>query len=100
MHILSFGNLADATQNMPIRERKIRKLTQVDREARAVSVVSGSMLRPRILGPLISLRELEKKENPIVRVLSDVSNMIIYIYIYIIHTKIEKSIYTRIWIFT
>lgn len=71
---MSIGNLADATQNIPPglseRKKKIRKLTQVDREARAVSVVSGSMLRPRNLGPLISLGETRKKkkrkENPVV----------------------------------
>jgi hypothetical protein len=31
-------------------EKNRRKLSQVGREARAVSVVSGSMLRPRMLG--------------------------------------------------
>lgn len=93
MHILSFGNLADATQNMPIRERKIRKLTQVDREARAVSVVSGSMLRPRILGPLISLGELEKKkkkENSIVR---GWMFLIYIIYMWIYSTHQDRKIY-------
>lgn len=72
---------------MPIRERKIRKLTQVDREARAVSVVSGSMLRPRILGPLISLGELGKKkrkETPIVC-------YILWIYLFIYYTHQDRN---------
>lgn len=43
----SLGNLADT--NPKHNYQSEGKLTQVDREARAVSV-SGSMLRPRILG--------------------------------------------------